>query len=104
MARRDEKETRITHVTIYDHEYPLQTGESAEYTHRVAEFVDRKMRDISSEKNLADLTKVAIMAALDIADQLLRSRENRETEGERASQAVGRLGQLLDGTDQDEGG
>ena len=103
MARRDERDTRITNVTIFEHEYPLQTGESAEYTHRAAEFVDRKMREISSEKDLADLTKVAIMAALDIADQLLRSREHREAEGKRATQAAQRLGQLLDGTSPDEG-
>ena len=31
-----------TFVTIYGRQYPVQSRESAEYTHRVAELVDRR--------------------------------------------------------------
>ena len=75
MAEAERNEPRITNVTIFGREFPLSSEESPEYTLRVADFVDRKMSEIASEQNLGDPTKVAIMTALDIADQLLRRKE-----------------------------
>ncbi len=93
-----DKSSEITHVTIFGREYPLSSQESADYASQIADFVDRKMTEIASQQNLADPTRVAIMAAMDIADQLLRRQGQREAESERAAKAVQRLGRFLDGT------
>ena len=99
MEVRDDKRPEITHVTIFGREYTLQSDESPEYTSKIADFVDRRMTGIASEQNLADPTRVAIMAAMDIADQLLRRKEQQEAESERVTKAAQRLGRSLDGTD-----
>ena len=101
MEKRDDKRPQITEVTIFGRGYSLSTQESLEYTQQVSNFLDRKMSEIASAHNLADPTKVAIMAAMDIADLLLLLRGQRKTEGERAAHALQRLGRYLDGADGD---
>lgn len=91
-----------TFVTIYGRQYPVQSHESTERTHRVAELVDRRMREVASQQKLAEPTKIAIIAALDIADRLLKHRTGREAAGRQAEQAAARLTMLLD--DEDGGG
>lgn len=104
MQKNDDKGAEVTSVTIFEREYPLQSHESPEYTRKVAELVDRKMAEIASRRNLADPTRVAIMAAMEIADQLLRNRTRRETNSRRTAQAVARLGAFIDDTDGREDG
>ena len=97
MSEAERKDPRITNVTIFGREYTLSSDEPPEYTLRVADFVDRKMSEIASEQNLGDPTKVAIMTALDIADQMLRRREKREIGREKAEDALKKLSRYLDG-------
>lgn len=91
---RDRAET--TSVTIFGRQYPVQSRESSEYTHRVADLVDRRMTEIASQQKLAEPTKIAIIAALDIADRLLKYRTGREEAGRQAEQVAARLTTLLD--------
>ena len=88
-----------TFVTIYGRQYPVHSRESAEYTHRVAELVDRRMKEIASQQKLAEPTKIAIIAALDIADRLLKVRTGREAAGRQAEQLAARLTMMLDDED-----
>jgi cell division protein ZapA len=97
MSEAERKDRRVTNVTIFGREYPLASDESPEYTLRVADYVDRKMSEIASAQNLGDPTKVAIMTALDIADQLLQRKEGRETDRARAEDALRKLSRYLDG-------
>ncbi|MDE2998120.1 MAG: cell division protein ZapA [Gemmatimonadota bacterium] len=85
-----------TFVTIYGRQYPVQSRESPEHTQRVAELVDRRMKEIASRQKLAEPTKIAIIAALDIADRLLKYRKGRESAGRQAEQAAARLTMMLD--------
>ncbi len=97
MPEAEQKAPRVTNVTIFGREYPLSSDESPEYTIRVADFVDRKMSEIASEQNLGDPTKVAIMTALDIADQLLRRQDKREIGRAKTEDALKKLSRYLDG-------
>ncbi len=92
---RDRAET--TSVTIFGRQYPVQSRESSDYTHRVADLVDRRMTEIASQQKLAEPTKIAIIAALDIADRLLKVRTGREAAGRQAQRVAARLTMLLDG-------
>ncbi|MDE2887503.1 MAG: cell division protein ZapA [Gemmatimonadota bacterium] len=85
-----------TYVTIYGRQYPVQSRESSECTHRVAQLVDRRMREVASQQKLAEPTKIAIIAALDIADRLLKHRTGREAAGRQAEQVAARLTMMLD--------
>ncbi len=92
-----DKQHQVSQVHIFGREYTLRSGESETYTREIAEYVDRKMTDIANQMNIGDGTKIAIKAALDIADQLVREKARRTEDVARATGALKRLGSSLDG-------
>ena len=62
-------------VDIYDQVYHLR-GTDAEYIERLAATVDEKMRAVAAHGSTVDSLRVAVLAALNIADELatLRAR------------------------------
>jgi cell division protein ZapA len=65
-------------VEIYNQTYNIRSDGDNEYIHRLAEFVDSKMREISSGTLTVDSLKVAILAALHIADEFHRLKARQE--------------------------
>lgn len=72
----DERQT--VEVTILGETYTLKSETTPEYTRRVAEHVDRTAREIREESGVVDQTKLAVLAALAVTDQLFRMREGVE--------------------------
>lgn len=56
-------------VEIYNQTYSIRSDGDNDYILSLAEYVDRKMREISSGTFTVDSLKVAILAALHIADE-----------------------------------
>ncbi|CAN5388536.1 hypothetical protein BH10ACI1_BH10ACI1_29930 [soil metagenome] len=56
-------------VEIYNQTYNIRSDGDNDYIMRLAEYVDGKMREISSGTLTVDSLKVAILAALHIADE-----------------------------------
>ncbi len=56
-------------VEIYNQTYSIRSDGDNEYIHQLANYVDRKMREISSGTMTVDSLKVAILAALHVADE-----------------------------------
>ena len=56
-------------VEIYNQTYNIRSDGDTEYIIQLAEFVDSRMREISSGTLTVDSLKVAILAALHIADE-----------------------------------
>jgi len=56
-------------VEIYNQTYSIRSDGDNEYIMHLAEYVDGKMREISSGTLTVDSLKVAILAALHIADE-----------------------------------
>lgn len=59
-------------VEIFDQSYRLR-GEDSEYIHQLAAIVDSKMRLVASQGKTVDSLRVAVLAALNIADELARA-------------------------------
>ena len=55
-------------VEIYDQVYNLR-GVDAEYITRLAQFVDGKMRNVAEQTSTIDSLRLAVLAALNIADE-----------------------------------
>ena len=73
-------DTSVT-VDIYDQAYRLR-GQDPDYIHQLADIVDAKMRLVASQGKTVDSLRVAVLAALNIADELARSEERlRELSG-----------------------
>jgi cell division protein ZapA len=65
-------------VEIYDQTYHLR-GVDPAYIQQLATIVDGKMRAVSAHGNTVDSLRVAVLAALNIADELATLREQYET-------------------------
>ncbi|MGA7884991.1 MAG: cell division protein ZapA [Acidobacteriaceae bacterium] len=64
-------------VDIYDQPYRLRGNDRA-YVERLAALVDAKMRAVAAHGRTADSLRVAVLAALNIADELLRLQDQYE--------------------------
>jgi cell division protein ZapA len=75
-------------VDIYDQTYHLR-GQDPAYIQRLADMVDAKMRAVASHGTTVDSLRVAVLAALNIADELLtlEQRYNSLTGSVEASQS-----------------
>jgi cell division protein ZapA len=65
-------------VEIYDQVYHLR-GSDPEYIEKLAASVDRKMRTVAQQGTTVDSLRVAVLAALNIADELQRLRQRYES-------------------------
>src|SRR5580658_8052600 len=61
--------TQFVTVDIYDQTYRLR-GQDPAYIHHLAEVVDTKMRAVAAQGKSVDSLRVAVLAALNIADEL----------------------------------
>jgi len=67
--RRPDGTEQSIRVEIYNQTYSIRSDGDNEYILDLAEYVDKKMREISSGTLTVDSLKVAILAALHIADE-----------------------------------
>jgi cell division protein ZapA len=65
-------------VTIVGEEYTIRSDSSPEHTRVVAEYVDRVIREIMNSGNVGETRKAAILAALQITDDLFTARAESE--------------------------
>ena len=67
-------------VEIYDQKYSivLKSDMHESEVRRIAEDVDERMREISEVANSADSLKIAVLAALHLAQELRELRRNSE--------------------------
>ncbi|HJR07302.1 MAG TPA: cell division protein ZapA [Pyrinomonadaceae bacterium] len=67
-------------VKIFNQVYSLRTNRDTQHIERIAGLVDERMRLISAHATAHDLAKIAIFAALNLADELSDTREHYERE------------------------
>ena len=83
-------------VTIFGHSYTVKGEDDKAYVLEVAAYVDRKMREITGRVPVAPLTKVAILASLNIADELFKERARQQTQSRELDHQAARLNAVLD--------
>ena len=67
--------SRVVTVEIQGQRYPVRSDLDAAYVADLAGYVDRKMALASRESTVADSMRIAVIAALNIADELFRARD-----------------------------
>ena len=86
-------------VEIYDQTYQLRGSDPA-YINQLADYVDTKMRLISQQASTVDSLRVAVLAALNIADEYLMLKRKFDTIDSdyhhRAEQLSGALDEVLE--------
>ena len=83
-------------VEIHGQRYPIRSTLDPKYVARLASYVDEKMRAAADSTPTTDSLRLAVLAALNVADELFRCRDaNRARNGELAERA-GELERMLD--------
>ncbi|MBI2221700.1 MAG: cell division protein ZapA [Acidobacteria bacterium] len=71
--------TRVVTVEIGGQRYPIRSTLDAAYVAELAAYVDEKLALAARESSTGDTLKVAVLAALNIADELFRARSAEGT-------------------------
>lgn len=89
----------ITEVEIFGAVYRVRGRDDGGHLQEVAALVDSKMREVSGHARTADTAKLAILAALNLADELLQNRTRQQGERveikERVTALTGELAEAL---------
>ena len=83
--------TKTIEVEVFGHRFSLQGEGDEAYFHELAEYVDAQMRTLAKQTKTSTPTKLAILAAINVTDELFRQRRHREsgeTEMERRAQLL----------------
>src|SRR4051812_42830825 len=83
-------------VEIHGQRYPIRSSLDPEYVARLALYVDQKMRAAADTTPASDLVRLAVLAALNIADELFRCRDASTTRDGELAERAGELERLLD--------
>jgi cell division protein ZapA len=83
-------------LVIYDQEYNMRAELDPDYIRQLGEFVDAKMRSIASRTQTVDSLRVAILAALNIADEYYQLRARHEAAGEKLERKLGACAEVID--------
>ncbi len=83
-------------VEIYNQTYNIRSDGDNDYIMRLAEYVDGKMREISSGTLTVDSLKVAILAALHIADEFHQLKNQQEQSDAQLASRSAECAEMLD--------
>jgi cell division protein ZapA len=87
--------TEYITVEIYDQVYHL-SGQNAEYIRSLAARVDAKMRAVAAQGRTVDSLRVAVLAALNLADELAQATADPAMGRLRAASLRGLLDEVLE--------
>ena len=90
-------EQNLMRVTIYGHEYTVRAVADPKYIAEVAAYVDERMRD--TELNLdgpQSPTRISILAAMSITDELFTERRRRQSSLEQVEGRALELSNLVE--------
>jgi cell division protein ZapA len=94
------KTTTSVDVEIFGAVYHVKGEQDRDYLLRLASIVDQKMKEIGQQVPMVDSGKIAILAALNLADELLQCNDQQEGERvdimEKVAELTGVLTEALD--------
>jgi cell division protein ZapA len=96
----------LVHVEIFGQDYAVRGEDDPEYVESLAAFVDAQMKEVSRTSGAVDSLRIAVLTALNIADERFRlrkeideaesrARETGESAQERAARLARQLGAVL---------
>lgn len=74
IERKEAEENRVI-VTIMGDEYVIRGTDSREYIERIVSYVEGVIESISDNQNKLNKCQIAVLAALKIADELYKLRQ-----------------------------
>jgi len=85
-----------TEVYILGQKYTIKGDAPEEYIREIASFVDKKLKEVHNSIPNITPVKASILAALDIADELFKLRNEQEVMTKNIEEKAERLASLFD--------
>ena len=86
----------VVQVQIFGQTYSIRGEADQGYIQDVAAYVDRKMREITEKVPVTSLSKVAVLASLNIADELFKERATHQDHQQWIDRHAARLNAVLE--------
>jgi len=83
-------------VEILGQKYTIRSEAAPDYVRELAAYVEQRTKQIRGDGSAQDPVKLLALAALYIADELFRQRDERAVADDDTSTRLGALSQLLD--------
>ena len=97
MSKTMDSNDNFVKVTIYGQEYTIKAPADASYIKNIAEYVDEKMREVQEELSTPQVpAKVAILAAMNISDDLFAGKGVREKSTNEVERKVSSLIEIVE--------
>lgn len=91
-----EPPVEVVSVEIRGQRYPIRSALDAQYVHKLANYVDEKMRAAAASAAAGDSLRVAVLAALNVADELFRCQESQQSRRGLLAERTQEIERLLD--------
>ena len=91
-----EPRERIVPVVIQGQRYPVRSALDPQYVVELAAYVEEKMRTAAETGSANDTLRLAVLAALNIADEVFRCREAAASQSRAVADRARVIEQLVD--------
>jgi cell division protein ZapA len=89
-------EPRVIQIEVHGQRYPIRTTLDQSYVLELALYVDRKLSLAAEASPTSDTLGLAVLTALNIADELFRARDLRMSESDSLSARAVALEEIVD--------
>ena len=84
-------------IFIFGQEYSVKAPADETYIKKIAEYLDEKMREVQSGfSSTQSSTRIAILAGMNITDELFTARQSGESDISEAEEKISSLIELID--------
>jgi cell division protein ZapA (FtsZ GTPase activity inhibitor) len=84
-------------VDIFGHTYSIKVANDPEYIRKLAAYVDARMKEVQKSTGTSDVYRIAILAALNITDELHRLRAQHDDLKHTTTSSLDHLIEITDG-------
>jgi cell division protein ZapA len=88
--------SRVVTVEIMGQRYPIRSALDLEYISDLASYVDEKIQSVTERSTGGDTVRVAVLAALNIADEYFRIRDADASLSDDALRRAGEIERMVD--------
>ncbi len=86
-------------ISIFGQEYSVKAPADPDYIKKIAQYLDEKMREVQSGfSSTQSSTRIAILAGMNITDELFTAKQSGEIDSSDAEQKISSLIELIDDT------
>jgi len=84
-------------ISIFGQEYSVKAPADPDYIKKIAQYLDEKMREVQSGfSSTQSSTRIAILAGMNITDELFTAKQSGEVDSSDAEQKISSLIELID--------